>query len=171
MLYSLPFPSSVLPFIERLSRSASGRQEECVQHEGSVMLHGQRCSSVGRDMQRQQAKEGTGMIGSLAILSVKVSKFRKMRVRFHTVKQPEPDQNCWQNHRTSTTVRRQLSTSQQESPHQELILPDLNPGLLVFRTMRKSISIVETTSSIAFCMAAQATNIYHLKQSLIKHHY
>ena len=71
----------------------------------------------------------------------------------------------------STTVRRQLSTSQQESPHQELILPDLNPGLLVFRTMRKSISIVETTSSIAFCMAAQATNIYHLKQSLIKHHY
>ena len=71
----------------------------------------------------------------------------------------------------STTVRRQLSTSQQESPHQELILPELNPGLLVFRTMRKSISIVETTSSIAFCMAAQATNIYHLKQSLIKHHY
>ena len=43
--------------------------------------------------------------------------------------------------------------------------------VLVFRTMRKSISIVETTSSIAFCMAAQATNIYHLKQSLIKHHY
>ena len=43
-------------------------------------------------MQRQQAKEGIGMIGSLAILSVKVSKFRKMRVRFHTVKQSEPDQ-------------------------------------------------------------------------------
>ena len=79
------------------------------------------------------------------------------------------DQNSF--HREKVTVRRQLSTSQQESPHQELILPDLNPGLLVFRTMRKSISIVETTSSIAFCMAAQATNIYHLKQSLIKHHY
>ena len=32
--------SSVLPFIETLSRSASRKQEECVQHEGSVMLHG-----------------------------------------------------------------------------------------------------------------------------------
>ena len=30
-------------------------------------------------MQRQQAKEGTGVIGSLAILSMTVSKFRKMR--------------------------------------------------------------------------------------------
>lgn len=67
-------------------------------------------------MQRQQAKEGTGMIGSLAILSVKVSKFRKMRVRFHTVKQPEPDQNCWQNHRTSTTVRRQWPLKGVTSP-------------------------------------------------------